>query len=361
MLARNSHAFAALRFALARIGAVLVPINFMLNADEAAYILRHAGAQLLAVDSGLAALGRDAAARDTRVQRLLWLPSEAPSAAPEGMHLRFDALAAARAAAPEPDIGRDDLAADRLHQRHRVAAQGRDAHARRGDRPVRELHRRRRDGRRAIACCTRCRSTTARSSTCSSARAIYLGATSVDHRRSPRPTTCCRCCEQHRHQRRSSRRRRCGSRCCARRCSTRTRPVALTQGLLRRLDHAGRGAARAAASGCRTCGCGTSTARPRSRRWPRCSSPKSSCASPARPAGRRSTSRRASSTTRCATSRAGEVGEIVHRSPQLLLGLLQRSDERTAAAFEGGWFHSRRPRRRSTTRATSPSSTARRT
>ena len=96
VLARNSHAFAALRFALARIGAVLVPVNFMLNADEAAYILRHAGAQLLAVDSGLAALGRDAAARDTRVQRLLWLPSEAHSAAPEGMHLRFDHWPTAR-------------------------------------------------------------------------------------------------------------------------------------------------------------------------------------------------------------------------------------------------------------------------
>ena len=30
VLARNSHGFAALRFALARIGSVLVPINFML-------------------------------------------------------------------------------------------------------------------------------------------------------------------------------------------------------------------------------------------------------------------------------------------------------------------------------------------
>jgi fatty-acyl-CoA synthase len=29
VLARNSHGFAALRFALARLGAVLVPINFM--------------------------------------------------------------------------------------------------------------------------------------------------------------------------------------------------------------------------------------------------------------------------------------------------------------------------------------------
>jgi fatty-acyl-CoA synthase len=45
VLARNSHGFAALRFALARLGAVMVPVNFMLNADEVAYILRHAGAQ----------------------------------------------------------------------------------------------------------------------------------------------------------------------------------------------------------------------------------------------------------------------------------------------------------------------------
>jgi fatty-acyl-CoA synthase len=35
----------------------------------------------------------------------------------------------------------------------------------------------------------------------------------------------------------------------------------------------------------------------------------------------------------------GEVGEIVHRSPQLLTGYFN-DPERTAAAFEGGWFHS---------------------
>jgi fatty-acyl-CoA synthase len=35
----------------------------------------------------------------------------------------------------------------------------------------------------------------------------------------------------------------------------------------------------------------------------------------------------------------GQVGEIVHRSPQLLAGYFH-DDERTAAAFEGGWFHS---------------------
>ena len=37
--------------------------------------------------------------------------------------------------------------------------------------------------------------------------------------------------------------------------------------------------------------------------------------------------------------RPGEVGEIVHRSPQLLMRLFQRSGE-DGAAFDGGWFHS---------------------
>ena len=35
----------------------------------------------------------------------------------------------------------------------------------------------------------------------------------------------------------------------------------------------------------------------------------------------------------------GEVGEIVHRSPHLMAGYFH-DDERTKAAFEGGWFHS---------------------
>ena len=37
--------------------------------------------------------------------------------------------------------------------------------------------------------------------------------------------------------------------------------------------------------------------------------------------------------------KVGEVGEIVHRSPQLLTGYFE-DPERTAEAFKGGWFHS---------------------
>jgi fatty-acyl-CoA synthase len=103
ILARNSHAFAAVRFAVARIGAVLVPINFMLKAEEVAHILRHSGARFLCVDSELASVGREAALLDTSVERLAWLPSEEPTTAPPGL-LRFDDLLVESAAAPTPDL-----------------------------------------------------------------------------------------------------------------------------------------------------------------------------------------------------------------------------------------------------------------
>ncbi|MBS0413793.1 MAG: acyl-CoA synthetase [Proteobacteria bacterium] len=108
VLARNSHGFAALRFALARLGAVLVPINFMLKADEVAYILRHAGAKTLATDSGLAELARAAAALDTQVEDFIWLPSEAPSTAVPGM-AGFDELAACTAPLPDTPLQSTDL------------------------------------------------------------------------------------------------------------------------------------------------------------------------------------------------------------------------------------------------------------
>ena len=110
VLARNSHAFAALRFALARLGAVLVPINFMLKADEVAYILRHARATMLATDSGLADLARAAAELDTQVKHFVWLPSEEPTQPVAGM-ISFDELAATATAPPAvPQLASTDLA-----------------------------------------------------------------------------------------------------------------------------------------------------------------------------------------------------------------------------------------------------------
>jgi fatty-acyl-CoA synthase len=108
VLARNSHGFAALRFALARLGAVLVPINFMLKAEEVAFILRHAGARTLATDSGLAELARSAAALQTEVREFIWLPSEEPSEAAAGMH-SFDTLASCQESLPVLTLASTDL------------------------------------------------------------------------------------------------------------------------------------------------------------------------------------------------------------------------------------------------------------
>lgn len=109
ILARNSHAFAAMRFALARLGAVLVPINFMLRAEEAAYILRHSSAKLLCVDSELAELGHQAARLSTSVEQMLWLPGEEPGEPVRGV-LSFNELCETRSALAAVEVSGSDLA-----------------------------------------------------------------------------------------------------------------------------------------------------------------------------------------------------------------------------------------------------------
>jgi fatty-acyl-CoA synthase len=99
ILSRNSHAFAAMRFALARLGAVLVPINFMLNADEIAFILKSSGAATLLVGASFEDIGAAAAAKGTAVQRVFWLPGEDGAAGAPGELRSFDDLLATDAPA----------------------------------------------------------------------------------------------------------------------------------------------------------------------------------------------------------------------------------------------------------------------
>ncbi|WP_067566699.1 AMP-binding protein [Nocardia acidivorans] len=51
----NCREFVLLYFTLARLGAVSVPLDFMLTAEEVAYILRHSGAVRLIVEDALGA------------------------------------------------------------------------------------------------------------------------------------------------------------------------------------------------------------------------------------------------------------------------------------------------------------------
>ncbi|MGQ0573307.1 MAG: fatty acyl-CoA synthetase [Pseudonocardia sp.] len=63
LLSHNCFEYAVLAFAAAKIGVVLVPINFMLNADEIAFILSHSGATAMVTEDALAATADKALAQ----------------------------------------------------------------------------------------------------------------------------------------------------------------------------------------------------------------------------------------------------------------------------------------------------------
>ena len=104
ILARNSHAFIALRFAIARADAVLVPINFMLTVDDVSYILEHSGARVLFADSTTIETAR--LAGEIYLDHLLGIDGEAtppPAGMPAWTTLRRDDRV-------EPEVrGGDDL------------------------------------------------------------------------------------------------------------------------------------------------------------------------------------------------------------------------------------------------------------
>ena len=62
LLSHNCWQFALLVFATARLGVVLVPVNFMLGPEEIAFILRHSGACGMVAEDGLAASAQKALA-----------------------------------------------------------------------------------------------------------------------------------------------------------------------------------------------------------------------------------------------------------------------------------------------------------
>lgn len=106
ILSRNCAEFATARFAISAIGAVLVPINFMLNAEEAAYVLAHSEARLLLVGASELQNAREAARRCSDLEALVWL---ARGEAPPGT-LPFDALLAAQPLSQPAAVTADDPA-----------------------------------------------------------------------------------------------------------------------------------------------------------------------------------------------------------------------------------------------------------
>ncbi|AXK37155.1 acyl-CoA synthetase [Streptomyces armeniacus] len=82
LLSRNCRQYVVLAFATARLGAVLVPVNFMLGAKEIAYILRHSGAAGMVTEDSLApTAGKALAAAGTRGGVRGWIAGTGSAAA----------------------------------------------------------------------------------------------------------------------------------------------------------------------------------------------------------------------------------------------------------------------------------------
>ncbi|MGH3457816.1 acyl-CoA synthetase [Aeromicrobium sp.] len=84
LLSHNCWQFAVLSFATARVGVVLVPVNFMLGADEVAFILEHSGATAFVAEDALCEVADAAIAKvDTGIDVKVSVPLSG-GAVPDG-------------------------------------------------------------------------------------------------------------------------------------------------------------------------------------------------------------------------------------------------------------------------------------
>lgn len=86
LLSHNNRAFVILRFAIIRAGAIFTPINFMLGAAEVAYILEHAEASLLICEDALCGVAEKAIETMKAPPRLRAFLRHEGTSPPEGWH-----------------------------------------------------------------------------------------------------------------------------------------------------------------------------------------------------------------------------------------------------------------------------------
>ncbi|MEX5720195.1 acyl-CoA synthetase [Geodermatophilus maliterrae] len=111
LLSHNDDGYVVLTFALARLGAIAVPVNFMLRAGEVAYVLEHSAAVGLVAESALLPVAQEAlelSGRDPSVRVRGVLGSDG-GPLPEGWEA-FEAWTAhADASTPQVPVADDDV------------------------------------------------------------------------------------------------------------------------------------------------------------------------------------------------------------------------------------------------------------
>ncbi|WP_019121563.1 acyl-CoA synthetase [Brevibacillus massiliensis] len=108
VLSRNSLDFAILNFALAKSGGIMVPINYMLNADDVAFILNHADVSALFVSPEFQPIAEQAVPKSGCTLRLKSLISR-PSAQIGEWVPFHELISGAGLAEPEVDLWDDDV------------------------------------------------------------------------------------------------------------------------------------------------------------------------------------------------------------------------------------------------------------
>lgn len=106
LFARNCWQYVVLVLATARAGVVLVPLNFMLGSDEIRYILEHSGTKGIVAECGLGDVAQAALSELPSVRTRIALPLDGDETL-TGWTLFEDWLAAAPASAPMPVIDDD--------------------------------------------------------------------------------------------------------------------------------------------------------------------------------------------------------------------------------------------------------------
>ena len=108
LLSHNNDVFVVLQFALARIGAIMVPINFMLKAGEVSYIVEHSGAVALVVEDALVPVAQQAlsdASGNVRIRAVIPLRDDP---LPSGWEDLGDWMRHPDATTPEALVADDD-------------------------------------------------------------------------------------------------------------------------------------------------------------------------------------------------------------------------------------------------------------
>ncbi|HLZ20324.1 MAG TPA: fatty acyl-CoA synthetase, partial [Smithellaceae bacterium] len=104
----NSHYYPISMIGLAKIGAIQVPINFMLNAEEIAYILNHSGSKLFIVEDSLYPIIANDQDKFSGVEKWGFLPlSDAP--VPEGFFNLIEEMKTVSYDEPQVDVGAEDI------------------------------------------------------------------------------------------------------------------------------------------------------------------------------------------------------------------------------------------------------------